>query len=97
MGLLAAKFDTKSTVMTPQEERYWLHALKADPIMGSFIKSQAKMNDNFSKEIFDLPVCEKCEKLALHHKDGVMCMTCGHWSKGKTHKVKQHIAGGMYR
>lgn len=91
------RFDTKTTTFDPAEERYWLNALKGDPIIGQYIRNQMRNNPQYSKEIFDHPVCSRCEKLAFHHKGGVQCPSCNHWSPEKTHKIKTHIAGGYYR
>lgn len=97
MSLNVVRFDTRTTKLDPQEERYWLHALQGDPIVGDYIRSQMRLNPTFNREIFNQPVCEKCERIAFHHKNGVMCATCGHWSTGKTHKIKIHLSEGHYK
>ena len=97
MSLGVVRYDTRTTKFDPREEAYWMHALKGDPLIGDYIKSQMRLNPMFNREIFDQPVCARCEKLAFHHKDGVMCPSCGHFSNTKTHKVKIHLAECHYK
>lgn len=99
-NLTKVRFDKSTTVMDRNEELYWMHFLsnqKKDPIVGSYIASQLKANPQYRREIMNQPVCERCECFAFHHKEGVMCSSCGHFSRGKTHKVKIHLAEGYHR
>jgi ribosomal protein L37E len=91
------RYDKNTTVMDQKEEKYWMHFLSKDPLIGGFIKSQMQANPMYYRDLLNQPVCERCEKFAFHHKDGVMCPSCGHWSTGKTNKVKIHMAEGHFR
>lgn len=91
------RFDTNTTVFDPSEERYWLNALKGDPIIGQYIRNQIKNNPTYNREIFDHLICGRCEKIAFHHKNGVQCPSCGHWTPYKTPKIKDHIRSGGYK
>lgn len=97
MKLSAVRYDKSSTVMTPQEELYWMHFLEGDPLVGDYVRSQMRLNPRFRNDLLNQPVCSKCEKFAFHHKNGVMCPSCGTFTSEKTHKVKIHIAEGHYR
>lgn len=95
--LHTVRTDHKTTTLNPQEEAYYMHMLKGDPLIGSYIRNQMMVNPNMRRDILGHPVCAKCEKFAFHHKEGVMCPSCGHWSPTKTHKIKEHIKGGHYK
>jgi hypothetical protein len=82
--------------MTPQEERYMLHLLSGDPLIGSFIRNQ--LRHGAGDPLANLPVCPKCERPSLYHDNGAICPTCGTFAvKEKTHRVKDHIRQGYYR
>lgn len=82
--------------MSAQEERYWIHALSGDPLIGNFLKQQGAFVDP-RKRAMNQPVCERCEKLAFWHKEGVQCPSCGHWAPVRMHKVKEHIRDGLFK
>jgi hypothetical protein len=82
--------------MTPQEERYMLHLLSGDPLIGNFIRNQ--LRHGAGDPLANLPVCPKCERPSLYHDNGAICPTCGTFAvKEKTHRVKDHIRQGYYR
>lgn len=94
------RFDKRTMQMDPKEELYWLHFLTADtkdPTVRDYIKSQLRHNPQYRREVLQQPVCSKCERFAFHHKNGVQCSSCGHWTPYKTDKVKNHMANGMFR
>lgn len=96
--LAKVRYDKRTTNFDPEEERYWMHFLKGDPMIGDHIRSQMRQNPTFRRELFNQHICERCEKFTFFHKGGVMCPSCGHFSpEGKTHKVKIHLAGGHFR
>jgi rRNA maturation endonuclease Nob1 len=98
MSLLSkVTFDKQTTTLDLKEEAYYMHMLQGDRLIGDYIRSQMRLNPHMRRDIFHQPVCAKCEKFAFHHKDGVMCPSCGHWSPTKTHKVIEHIRGGHYK
>jgi hypothetical protein len=87
-----------SREMTPQEQRFFAHALKNDPVVGAYIRNQAMYGHDPLKVGRNLMVSLCCEAAALHHNGGAMCGKCGKWMpKGKTHKIKEHFAQGLYR
>jgi hypothetical protein len=82
--------------MTPQEEKYMLHLLSGDPLIGNFIRNQ--LRHGAGDPLANLPVCPKCERPSLYHDNGAICPTCGTFAvKEKTHRVKDHIRQGYYR
>lgn len=84
--------------MTAQEERFWMHALSKDPVVGSYLRNQARHGVDVMKQARNMLVSPCCEAAALHHQGGILCAACGKWSpKGSTHKVIDHIRGGYYR
>lgn len=95
--LTKVRYDKQTTHLDTKEERYWMHFLQGDPLIGAYIRSQMRHNPQFRRELYNQPVCSKCEKFAFHHKEGVMCPTCGHWTPSKTHKVMIHMKEGHYR
>lgn len=98
--LTKVRYDKSTTNLDQNEEKYWLHFLAndtRDTKVRDYIRSQLRLNPEYRREILNQPVCPKCERFAFHHKEGVMCTSCGHWSPNKTHKVKIHMAEGMYR
>lgn len=95
---MLVRYDKSTTVMTPEEKRYWTHFLSGDPLVGDYIRSQIRHNPNLRREILNQPVCGRCEGFTFYHKGGAQCPTCGTWTPaGKTHKVKIHLAEGHYR
>ncbi len=93
------KYDTRTTTFDPQEEKYWYHFLKGDPIIGHYIRGQARMNPTLSREIFNQHTCPHCEGFCFHDKnDTVRCMKCYKISPtSSTHTVKEHLRGGHYK
>lgn len=90
------KFDKKTVNLDPDEERYWMHALKGDPLIGPYIRNQMRHNPDL-RDIAAHPVCIRCEKFSFHHKGGVMCPSCGYFNPVKTHDIKAHIRGGHFK
>jgi tRNA(Ile2) C34 agmatinyltransferase TiaS len=98
MSAKLIRYDKSTTVMDAKEQMYWMHFLKGDPIIGDYIRSQMRQNPTFRRELFDQPVCPRCEKFCFYHKGGAQCPSCGHWTpENQTHKVKIHLAEGHYR
>ncbi len=100
MNLTAVRFDKRTQHFDPKEEKYWLHFLatdKRDSIVQDYVRSQLYHDTEYRKRILKQPVCSKCEGFAFHHRNGVMCPTCGHWTPYKTHSVKTHLKEGHYR
>ena len=84
--------------MTPQEERFWRHALTNDKVAMSYLKNQAIHGQNIAKHAKSLPISPCCESVALYHQGGIMCGKCGKWSpKAASHKLREHIRQGLYR
>jgi len=82
--------------MTAQEERYWLHSLSGDPLIGSFLRTQGMFGDPRIRAL-NQPVCS-CERLAFWHENGILCPSCGKFTpKEKTHKLKTHLSEGWYK
>lgn len=82
--------------MSAQEERYWMHALSGDPLIGSYLRSQGMFN-NWQQIATNQPICIKCERMAFHHKDGIACPSCGYMGPAEKIKLKIHLSGGGYR
>lgn len=101
MSLIAARYDYSTTVMTPQEQRYWMHFLAndgKDRMVSDYIKSQMAKNPQLRKELLEQPVCPRCEGFTFFHKGGAQCTKCGTWvPEDKTHSARTHIREGMYR
>lgn len=96
--LTKVRYDKSTTTMDHSEEKYWMHFLQGDPLIGNYIRSQMRHNPQMRKELMNQPVCPKCEKFCFYHKGGAQCPTCGHWTpENSTHKVKIHLAGGHYK
>lgn len=96
--LAKVRYDKNTTVMTKDEQLYWMKYLSGDPIIGDYIRSQMRQNPQFRRELMNQPVCGKCEGFTFYHKGGAQCPTCGHWTpEGQTHKVKIHLAQGYYK
>ena len=96
--LHTVKHDKRTQFMDPKEELYFMHFLKDDPTIGSYIQSQMRLNPTFRREVMNQPVCPRCEGFCFWHKDGAQCPSCGAWTpQNKTHKVKQHIKGGYHK
>lgn len=95
--LVKVRYDTSTTVMGVEQQRYWMHALQGDPLIGAYIRSQMRQNPQMRREIFNQPVCARCEKFAFHHKNGVQCPSCGHFEPTKTHTLKTHLKEGHFR
>lgn len=98
--LTKVRYDKSTTQMNQDEEKYWLHFLSKDskdPMVRDYIRSQMRHNPQYRRELLNQPVCAACERFAFHHKNGVMCPACGHWTPYKTHKVKIHLAEGHFR
>lgn len=93
------RYDKRTTNFTPEEERYWMHFLQGDRLIGDYIKSQIRLNPTLRREILNQPVCTRCEKFCFFDKDGTaICPTCGtKGSANKTNTVKIHLTGGHYR
>lgn len=93
------RYDKRTTTFTPEEERYWMHFLQGDPLIGDYIKSQIRHNPQLRREILNQPVCPRCEKFCFYDKNGTaQCVTCGtNVSASKTNRVKIHLAEGHYR
>lgn len=101
MSLIAARYDFNSTVMTPEEQRYWMHFLASDGkdrMVSDYIKSQIAKNPSFRKELMQQPVCPRCEGFTFFHKGGAQCTKCGKWTPdNQTHSVKRHLKEGLFR
>lgn len=82
--------------MTPQEERYWMHALQGDPLIKNFLQSQGVFT-NWIGKAMNQPICPKCERMAFHHKGGVACPSCGYMGLAEKRKLKIHLKDGGYR
>lgn len=83
--------------MTPQEERYWMHALSGDPIIGSFLRQQGMFTD-WVQRAANQPICPRCERMAFHHTGGtVACPSCGYMGVSEKIKLKIHLRDGGYR
>ena len=98
--LSTVRYDKSTTKFSPDEEKYWLHFLSndsKDPTVRDYIRSQLKQNPEYRREVLNQVICQKCERFAFHHNGGVMCAACGHWSKEKTAKVKDHLRTGGFR
>lgn len=96
--LAKVRYDKSTTTMDEKEQSYWMHFLKGDPIIGDYIRSQMRQNPTLRRELFNQPVCPKCEKFCFYHKGGAQCPSCGTWTpEGKTHKVKIHLAEGYFK
>jgi ribosomal protein L37E len=98
--LTKVRYDKSTTNFDPSEEKYWLHFLandSKDPTVRDFIRSQLRVNPQYRRDVLNQVICARCERFAFHHKDGVQCTSCGHWSPNKTNKVKIHLAEGRYR
>lgn len=96
--LTKVRYDKSTTTLSPDEEMYWLHFLKGDPIVGSYIRSQMRENPNIRRDLMNQPVCPKCERFCFYHKGGAQCPTCGTWTpEANTHKAKIHLAQGFYK
>ena len=95
--ILTVKHYKRTLFMDPKEELYFMHFLKDDPTIGSYIRSQMRVNPTFRRDILKQNVCIKCEGFTFFHKGGVMCPSCGHWSPDKTVTVKDHIKTGGYK
>lgn len=94
------RYDKSTTKFNPDEEKYWMHFLSndsKDPIVRDYIRSQLRHSPQYRREVLNQPICGRCERFAFHHKQGVQCTHCGHWSPHKTNKVKIHLAGGHYK
>lgn len=96
--LAKVRYDKRSSVMTQDEQKYWMKFLSGDPLIGDYIRSQMRHNPQMRRDIMNQPVCGKCEGFTFFHKGGAQCPTCGTWTpEGQTHKVKIHLAEGYYR
>lgn len=96
--LAKVRYDKSTTNMDQNEQKYWMHFLSGDPIIGDYIRSQMRHDPHFRRHVMNQPVCAKCEKFCFYHKGGVQCPTCGSWTpEGKAHKVKIHLAEGHYK
>lgn len=82
--------------MTEQEKRYWISALKGDSLIGDFLRGQSLHGIDPLKKSMSQPVCGRCEKMAFHHKSGIICPSCG-YEGPKTHNLKIHIKEGHYK
>lgn len=92
------RYDKSTTVMTQDEQKYWMKFLSGDPLIGDYIRSQMRHNPQMRREIMNQPVCSKCEGFTFYHRGGAQCPTCGTWTpEGQTHKVKVHLAEGYYK
>lgn len=99
--LAKVRYDKRTTKFDPQEERYWLHYLSRDSkdrMVSDYIRSQITKNPHLRRELFNQPVCRRCEGFTFFHKGGAMCPSCGEWTpESQTHTVKIHLAEGYYR
>lgn len=91
---MLVKVNHNTHQMTSEEQRYWMHALEGDPLIGDFLRRQGV---DMRKKALNQPICERCEKLAFWHKSGVMCPSCGHEGPSKTHKLKIHLRDGYFK
>lgn len=93
------KFDKSSQKLNRDEELYWMHFLKSDPLVGDFIKSQLAHDPEYKKKVLKQNVCPKCEKFMFFHtKDTSICPKCGGVVPNqKTHSVKIHLKEGHFR
>lgn len=92
------RYDKSTTTLDQQEEKYWLHFLSRDPLVGDYIRSQIRHNPQLRREILNQPVCPSCEGFLFYDKnDTAMCPKHGRVAIDKTHKVKVHLAEGYYR
>jgi len=96
--LAKVRYDKRTTVMTSDEQKYWMKFLSGDPLIGDYIRSQMRHNPQMRREIMNQPVCSKCEGFTFYHQGGAQCPTCGTWTpEGQTHKVKIHLSEGYYK
>lgn len=99
--LTKVRFNRETTVLDPQEEKYWLHFLASegkDRMVSDYIKSQITKNPQLRKELLNQPVCPKCEGFTFFHKGGAQCTKCGTWTpENQTHSVRVHMRGGFYK
>ena len=84
--------------MTPQEERFFKHAITNDPLAAWFLENQFMHGQSVMRHAANSYICPRCEAIALVHMGDVLCGRCGTFvPKEKTHKLKQHIEGGFFR
>lgn len=95
--LHTVKYDKKTTYLDPEEEKYWLHFLSRDPIIGDYIRSQIRANPQLRREILNQPVCPKCEGFMFFHKNGALCPSCGTFVPERSHTLKKHLREGYYK
>jgi hypothetical protein len=96
--LAKVRYDNRTTSMTQDEQKYWMHFLQGDPLVGDYIRSQMRHDPNYRRQVMNQPVCPSCEKFMFYDKDGTAtCMTHGTVAIDKTHKVKIHLAEGHFR
>lgn len=69
--------------------KYYEHALGYNP-MKEFL------NQSYGYDIWDMPVCERCEKVAWWDKDNTATCGCGHHTKNPI-TVEEFLTGGFHR
>jgi rRNA maturation endonuclease Nob1 len=86
-----------SRLMTDEEARFIMHAVGGDPLIASYIDNQAQhAGHDMRQTMGNMPVCGRCQKIAFHHEQGVICPSCGHRGPAGM-KMREHIKRGMYR
>lgn len=85
-----------SRFMTDAEARYLMHAVGGDPLIATYLDNQANAGYDVRQTMANMPACPKCEKIAFHHEQGIVCPSCG-YRGAKSHKVSDHIYGRLYR
>lgn len=82
--------------MTDSEQKFWEHCLDGDPMIKDFLMKQGMHGVDARHKAMNQLVCPKCERFCFHHKQGVMCPSCG-YEGAKTHKIAIHLKDGYYR
>lgn len=84
-------------LMTDAEARFLMHAVGGDPLIASYLDNQAAAGYDMRQTMGNMPVCGRCQKIAFHHEQGIICPSCGHKGPKPQALMKHHIQRGMYR
>lgn len=87
-----------SREMTPQEERYWIHALTRDGTSTAFLQNQVRHGQDLLQTSAKLAVCPRCEGVMLGDNKGHRCGACGTWvPKEKAHLLREYMMNSNFK
>ncbi len=69
--------------------KYYEHALGYNPV-------KEFLNGSYGYDIWDMPVCERCERVAYWDKNDTATCLCGHCTK-KPITVEQFLTDGFHK